>query len=144
MYLPNGPTISEFSPTRTKLVFVFLTQFQILISISIKYVITKQVTACRTCEIARGSWDVVICPIYMCLHGCIWVAFYFVWFYFVYFMIFMSFELLVSSVIYGLQAQVTAESRLAVTILVTVSSRWSRGELTVSSHGGQFFSHGLS
>ena len=23
--------------------------------------------ACRTFEIARGSWDVVVCPIYMCL-----------------------------------------------------------------------------
>ena len=31
---------------------------------------------------------------------------------------------------------------LAVTILVTVSSRWAHCELTVSSHGGQFFSHG--
>ena len=26
---------------------------------------------------------------------------------------------------------------------LTVSSRWAHGELTVSSHGGQFFSHGF-
>ena len=38
---------------------------------------------------------------------------------------------------------VTAESRLAVTILVTVSSRWAHCELTMSSHGGHFFSHGM-
>ena len=41
----------------------------------------------------------------------------------------------------SITAQVTAQSRLAVTILVSVSSRAHR-ELTVSSHGGQFFSHG--
>ena len=39
----------------------------------------------------------------------------------------------------SITAQVTAKSRLAVTILVTVSSRWAHCELTVSSHGGQFF-----
>ena len=36
-------------------------------------------------------------------------------------------------------SSITAESRLAVTILVTVSTLWSHHELTVSSHGGQFF-----
>ena len=39
----------------------------------------------------------------------------------------------------SITAQVTAQSRLAVTILVTVNSRWAHGELTVSSHGGHFF-----
>ena len=33
----------------------------------------------------------------------------------------------------SITAQVTAQSRLAVTILVTVSSRWAHGELTVNS-----------
>ena len=42
----------------------------------------------------------------------------------------------------SITAQVTAQSRLAVTILVTVSSRWAHCELTVRSHGGQYFSHG--
>ena len=49
----------------------------------------------------------------------------------------------------SITAQVTAQSRLAVTILVTVSWRWAHGELTVSSlwaHGEQsrwpIFSHG--
>ena len=42
----------------------------------------------------------------------------------------------------SITAQVMAQSRLAVTILVTVSSWWAHSELTVSSHGGQFFSHG--
>ena len=174
MYLPNGPTISEFSPTRTKLFFVFLTQFQIVISISIKYVITKQVTACRTCEIARESWDVLICPIYTCL------AVYelpFILFDFILFTLWylrrlnswslMSFtgcrashekklspwgqgELTVTTVVTApgpmitaqsrlgevtaqsrrghssITAQVTAQSRLAVTILVTVGSRWAQ------------------
>ena len=39
-------------------------------------------------------------------------------------------------------SSITAQSRLAVTILVTMSPRWAHRELTVSSHGGQFFSHG--
>ena len=43
----------------------------------------------------------------------------------------------------SITAQVTAQSRLAVTILVTVSLRWAHSELTMSSHCGQFFSHGL-
>ena len=42
----------------------------------------------------------------------------------------------------SITAQVTAQSRLAVNILVTVSSRWNHRELTVSSQGGRFFSHG--
>ena len=43
----------------------------------------------------------------------------------------------------SITAQVKAQSRLAGTILVTVNSRWAHCELTVSSHGGQFFSHGF-
>ena len=39
----------------------------------------------------------------------------------------------------SITAQVMAQSWLAVTILVTASSRWVHCELTVSSHGGQFF-----
>ena len=42
----------------------------------------------------------------------------------------------------SITAQVKAQLRLAVTILVIVSSPWTHSELTVSSHGGQFFSHG--
>ena len=42
----------------------------------------------------------------------------------------------------SIMAQVMAQSWLAVPILVTVSSRWVHCELTVSSHGDQFFSHG--
>ena len=39
----------------------------------------------------------------------------------------------------SITAQVMAQSWLAVTILVTASSRWVHCELTMSSHGGQFF-----
>ena len=39
----------------------------------------------------------------------------------------------------SITAQVTAQSRLAVNILVTVSSRWNHRELKVSSQGGRFF-----
>ena len=43
----------------------------------------------------------------------------------------------------SITAQVTAQSQLPVTILVTISSPRPHRQLTVSSHGGQFFSHGI-